>query len=263
MNEDGKWITINGAHVFLKEGQSPMDAFVRQKTQKKEITQEDINEYKNSAPDDAIAEFADDFGITEEEAEKILYGGKEDTSKNQSGEQTFSKEDVEIIEDYQLGDEYDYINGYLRGTLRTELNENAKEGIEKEIKSLDKATNKQLGEDKTLYRVVDKNMYLKNGDYKDLINKEFTEKGFMSTSTDIKAVEDFADGGISPGERIYLEIKAPKDTKGADFSKINDPSFRNTQKEVLLTRNTKYEIYNAEEKEGKIWLYAKIKKGVD
>lgn len=27
--DEGKWITINGAHVFLKEGQSPMDAFVR------------------------------------------------------------------------------------------------------------------------------------------------------------------------------------------------------------------------------------------
>lgn len=29
--EDGQWVTINGAHVFVKEGQHPMDAFIRQK----------------------------------------------------------------------------------------------------------------------------------------------------------------------------------------------------------------------------------------
>ena len=27
----GRWVTINGAHVWLEEGQSPMDAFIRQK----------------------------------------------------------------------------------------------------------------------------------------------------------------------------------------------------------------------------------------
>ena len=31
MEENGRWITINGAHIFLKDGQSPMDAFIRQK----------------------------------------------------------------------------------------------------------------------------------------------------------------------------------------------------------------------------------------
>lgn len=29
--EDGKWVTINGAHVFVKDGQHPMDAFIKQK----------------------------------------------------------------------------------------------------------------------------------------------------------------------------------------------------------------------------------------
>ena len=28
---EGKWVTINGRHVFVKDGQSPMDAFIRQK----------------------------------------------------------------------------------------------------------------------------------------------------------------------------------------------------------------------------------------
>lgn len=29
--DEGRWVTINGAHVFIKDGQSPMDAFIRQK----------------------------------------------------------------------------------------------------------------------------------------------------------------------------------------------------------------------------------------
>lgn len=29
MKEEGRWITINGTHVFVKEGQSVMDAFIR------------------------------------------------------------------------------------------------------------------------------------------------------------------------------------------------------------------------------------------
>lgn len=33
MEENGRWITINGAHIFLKDGQSPMDAFIRQNVQ--------------------------------------------------------------------------------------------------------------------------------------------------------------------------------------------------------------------------------------
>lgn len=34
MQEQGKWVTINGAHVFVKDGQSPMDAFIRKSTPK-------------------------------------------------------------------------------------------------------------------------------------------------------------------------------------------------------------------------------------
>ena len=36
MDGDGRWVTINGTHIFIKEGQNPMDAFIRQKNNKKE-----------------------------------------------------------------------------------------------------------------------------------------------------------------------------------------------------------------------------------
>lgn len=44
--EDGRWVTISGAHVFVKDGQSPMDAFIKQKggIQK---TPETLNNRKN------------------------------------------------------------------------------------------------------------------------------------------------------------------------------------------------------------------------
>lgn len=42
MEEDGMWVTINGAHVFIKEGQSPMDAFIKQKGGTNEQSREEI-----------------------------------------------------------------------------------------------------------------------------------------------------------------------------------------------------------------------------
>ena len=43
MEEDGRWVTINGAHVFIKDGQSPMDAFIRQKGGTKEKDYSDFS----------------------------------------------------------------------------------------------------------------------------------------------------------------------------------------------------------------------------
>ena len=39
---DGRWITINGNHVFIKDGQSPMDAFIRQKVKNKKKSRKDL-----------------------------------------------------------------------------------------------------------------------------------------------------------------------------------------------------------------------------
>lgn len=34
MSENGRWITINGTHIFIKDGQSPIDALIRKETPK-------------------------------------------------------------------------------------------------------------------------------------------------------------------------------------------------------------------------------------
>ena len=44
--EDGRWVTINGAHVFVKDGQSPMDAFIKQKGGIEKVP-ETLNNRKN------------------------------------------------------------------------------------------------------------------------------------------------------------------------------------------------------------------------
>lgn len=39
---NGRWVTMNGRHVFIKDGQSPMDAFIRQSNKK--MTEEEKTE---------------------------------------------------------------------------------------------------------------------------------------------------------------------------------------------------------------------------
>lgn len=36
--KDGRWITINGRHIFIKDGQSPIDALIRQKVKNNKIS---------------------------------------------------------------------------------------------------------------------------------------------------------------------------------------------------------------------------------
>ena len=52
--ENGRWVTINGTHVFLKDGQSPMDAFIRQKNKKEtfdSIEAENYEQFKRKRKD--------------------------------------------------------------------------------------------------------------------------------------------------------------------------------------------------------------------
>ena len=46
MEENGRWVTMNGTHVFVKDGQSPMDAFIRQKANKQ--TEKEPEGFENS-----------------------------------------------------------------------------------------------------------------------------------------------------------------------------------------------------------------------
>jgi len=51
--DDGVWRTINGQHIFIKEGQSPMDAFIKQ-TGKNNRKKEDKADEKISSEEQQI-----------------------------------------------------------------------------------------------------------------------------------------------------------------------------------------------------------------
>lgn len=68
-----KWITINGRHILLKDGQSPMDAFIRQKGKNKLPHAEKYNE---------IAYHSSNADFNEFDTNKIGTGQGENTQAN-------------------------------------------------------------------------------------------------------------------------------------------------------------------------------------
>lgn len=85
--------------------------------------------------------------------------------------------------------------------------------------------------------------------------KTITEKGFMSTSKEYDVVADWGDftGAEMP---IVLEFDVPKGLKGADLFKFDVEG--DEQFEVLLARNTKYQIKDISVKDGNIYLKAEL-----
>lgn len=178
-----------------------------------------------------------------------------------------------------------WINNYLRGLDDGgELTKDDKQYL----KDLDKMTNNNIQND-VLYRTVDASAIFNNisdfdyGILKDVlvfndnqkinvakanqilsrVKKEYTEKGFMSTSKSLKIAEDnqYFFGSTKP---IVMEIHTNKKTKGLDVmkratSKIREVEKREPQKEVLLARNQKVQVYDVGSKNGNIYVKARLK----
>lgn len=163
------------------------------------------------------------------------------------------------VEGYISGDEM-WINSWLRGEKNFKLNS----GEKAVLSGLDKATDKPLGKNMTLYRSVDASAIFGNidqGDYESLYNvlaygdtqkynvaiankvlskssigSIYTEKGFMSTTKSASMANDW--GGFSGSEKpIVMKITVPKKTKGIDVSKHSME-----QDEILLKRGQKYKV---------------------
>lgn len=161
------------------------------------------------------------------------------------------------LEEYISGDGM-WINNWLRNN-QFELNNSEKTFLN----ALDKATDREIGNDLTLYRSVDASAIFGNLSYSDydslrsvlagdtqrynvnIANKILSsvpigsikkEKGFMSTTKSKSIAEDW--GGFSGSSMpIVMRISASKKTKGADLSK-----HKMGQKEILLKRGVQYKI---------------------
>jgi len=191
-----------------------------------------------------------------------------------------SKDSKDALQYYVQGDGM-YINDYLRNRNNPIERMGEMTDFDNQlIKDLDNATDNIIS-DKKLYRSVDAGAIFPNisqNEYEDLkeylihnsnqnlvVNsatktlngklKEFTDKGFVSTTKDYNIAKEW--GSFSGSDKpIVLELNIKDNVKGRnlDFLDLAD----NPQKEVLLKRNQHFEIKNISSKDGNIYIAANI-----
>lgn len=113
--ENGRWVTINGAHVFVKDGQSPMDAFIKHEKTKKEINKK-INTYSTDAYSgqvNMVKEIKNKKGETIAKLEYADYQGKAyidflETKEQYRGQNLATKLMDDLKKEYKENIDYGY-----------------------------------------------------------------------------------------------------------------------------------------------------------
>lgn len=91
---------------------------------------------------------------------------------------------------------------------------------------------------------------------KEIVGKNFNEKGYMSTTKDIEQTKIFS-GSYQNGITIEFQ-NIPDGTHGLDLSDFKEGREFKAEKEVLLQRDLNYKITGAKSVDGKIVLTAEI-----
>lgn len=203
-------------------------------------------------------------------------------NEQKQGDTALTKEQEKALEWYVSG-EGQFINQYLRGNVGSDFGELSQ--TEKHyLEEMTNATNRVLPKNiNKLYRSVDATAIFGNMSVTDFYNlesailynnsdkfalaakqkyltdikgKTITEKGFLSTSKDYEVIVDWGDytGAEKP---INIEFEVPDNAKGVDLARFDVEG--DEQKEILLARNTSYEIVDVLAKDGRIYIKAKIK----
>lgn len=173
-----------------------------------------------------------------------------------TNDKTLTREQDYALEDYVSG-EFMWINQTLRGRNPNITMDDLTDAEREELRHLDEATRATTVRQSKLWRSVDASALgmddrdidraIYEGDtLQKIVGREFTERGFLSTTTDKKLAEDFGDftGATNP---VVIEFNVPKGIRGADTSRFDIPEA--PQKEVLLARNTRYRVTSAEVQE--------------
>lgn len=267
MEEDGRWVTMNGVHIFIKDGQSPMDAFIRNQTENKKT--EKAKNLNNTEYEDLCKKFAD----------------------------SLTKEEKELINSYGVGGGYssDLNDPSWRDVERTyRFSDNNKLGFKEEKMSFYEAvTNRELDYKATNIKTSDANKddiirwnYERATDakkfFKDMDNI-FEKKG-ISLDKDIilyrkghESLENLQNGAVrygytstsaksrinkqTPGHLVLgsneFEIIVPAGTKFLPIKNLvpDDVKFQN---EILLPRNLKFSLIEDKSKPAK-YNYEKFK----
>lgn len=119
--DNGRWVTINGAHIFIKDGQNPMDAFIKQKGGKNDY--ENIENLSNSKAlngdysksldkqRDMASEFYKEIGydgkpktVSEEEYQKLKSDGAREIARGIRGHEEEGKYGIDRYNQYKEGE---------------------------------------------------------------------------------------------------------------------------------------------------------------
>ena len=218
----------------------------------------------------------------EESASHVITPRKEEhRAEKQTATNTVEnrQETKEAVEYYASGEGM-YVNQFIRRGQYDSLTDSEKELVKK----LDEATKADVIDVPKLYRSVDASSVFGNmsvGDYESLTDgyvydddyaikktqairdrakpgKVITERGFMSTSEDYDVVSEWYDFTGSD-KAITLELTVPDGTRGCKVYELTpEAEESDPQREVLLPRNTKYQITEITSKDGLIYVKAKI-----
>lgn len=239
--EDGKKLVTNKQITRLTPEQAA--AKEREILDKKPLTfgrKSDIIEadkYKSFSNGDEVNEF---FGGT---------GGLLERKKSveQQWLKSLTRDETAYVRSY-AADGYDDINKYLRKTGDWEdIN---KGYAQQAINNIDSAISKfELKENITVYRGIDidtiGNMFPDAEDFTDLIGKQYTDKGYMSSSPLKSVAKEFAEENGRDG--VLLKLDIPKGNgKGAYINKLAG-QYKDVEYEFLIKRNSKFKIYEIDE----------------
>ena len=165
--------------------------------------------------------------------------------KKMAEPRVYSEEEVLTMKYYQ-GTGAVQVNKALRNkSYQEELRKNDpyrfKQAVDAKLK-LDKLMKgHRFTENTIVYRGTEKVKALFGDEIK--IGQKITDKGFMSTSSDLKVARQFVYG---EGDGVVLKIIAPKGTKGLTPAKVTDVF--HGEKETLLDRNLTLEVVDVGKK---------------
>lgn len=234
MEEEGKWITLNGTHIFVKKGQNPMDAFIKQKggKWKKPEKYEDTFEYgvDEDNEDDAYDKYVE---MSDECYNKL------------------DREDVDLIQEFYVGTDMSYeINEALRDGQADALSQDF-------LNSMDKACETYVASNNMAStRFVDLN-YLRNAygldipEYGDVDRSKIADnmKDFIGTDISSKSYTSVSlnesGNGIFNNLAVKMKINIPKGTKMFVADNVGEY-------EAILGRNKKMILKDVNFKESKV-----------
>lgn len=226
--ENGKWVTINGTHVLIKDGENPMNAFIRQKGKE---PKEYVDDYE--------------YGINEDDEDAY---DKYVEMSEESYQNLDNKDIYKIQDDYTKQENSWEFNEALRNDEEVDL----------ELKgALDRACQSYTSKEKMASTRFVNMDYLRNaygleiqryGDVdrskvaeqmKEFIDSEISSKSYTSVSLNESG------NGMFNNLAVKMKINMPKGTKMYVADNVGEY-------EAILGRNTKMILKKVDFKPSKI-----------